>query len=69
MNEPDFWQDQNQAKVISKKVEDLKLIVEQWENLSQAIDDNFDFAKEAIRENDDSVQQELLKELKNLNTV
>ena len=66
MNKPDFWQDQNQAKIISKKAEDLKSVVKEWEDLSKEIEDMLSLAREAEKENDSAIAEELVRELNKL---
>jgi len=67
MSKPDFWQDQDQAKIIGQKSENLKLTVQQWEDLSQGINNALELAKDAEKEADSSIEKELTKELHRLN--
>lgn len=62
MTKPDFWQDKNQAKSVSQKCEDLKSIVDGWDNIAKEVNENIDFAKEAEKEDDASVFNDLDKE-------
>lgn len=66
MSKPDFWQDQDQAKIVSQKSENLKLVVKQWEDISQGINDTLELAGVAEKEAEFSIQKELTKELNRL---
>ena len=59
MNQPDFWQDQNRAKSVSRSCENLKKQVEPWEEIAKEAEDNLALAKE-VKEED----KELIKEIK-----
>lgn len=45
MQEPDFWQNQDQAKILSKEREDLKQELEIWDNLLQSTNDLLELAE------------------------
>jgi peptide chain release factor 2 len=45
----------------------LKLVVSQWEDLTQEVNDNLDLAQEAQKEDDQLIEKELTKELEQLN--
>jgi len=66
MSKPDFWQDQDQAKVVSKKAEDLKSIVSEWENLKKGVEDSLDLAEDAEAQKDSAIEKDLKKNLKRL---
>jgi len=53
MQQPDFWQDQNRAKAISKQAEDTKQFVEDWQDLQQRVDDCLVLASEALESDED----------------
>jgi len=67
MAKPNFWQDQNRAKSISQKNEDLKSVVNDWEKITTQVQDSLALAKEAQAENDDSVGKIIEKDLLKLN--
>jgi len=66
MNQPDFWQDQNQAKVISQKCESFRSVVNDWESLTAEVADNLALAQEAESQQDSGMSRELAKELDRL---
>ena len=66
MNQPDFWQDQNQAKVISQKCESFRSVVNDWESLTAEVADNLALAQEAESQQDSGMISELTKELDRL---
>jgi len=63
MSQPDFWQDNQKAKTVSQKCENFKSIVNQWEGLSRAIDDSLSLAVVAEKENDKTIEKDLITEL------
>ena len=63
INSPDFWNDQENARRISQKNENLKSIIKDWDNLSLSIADSLSLAKEAQSSEDSSITVELEKEL------
>ena len=67
INRPDFWQDQNQAKLISRRLESLKSVVNNWESITNEVNGSLELAQEAEKENDSSIQSELTKDLNRLN--
>ncbi len=61
MSQPDFWQDQNQAKTISWQAQNLKTEVAEWESLEKEIGDLLDLANEVAKSDDLTLQKELEK--------
>lgn len=57
MSRPDFWQDQDLAREVSKNYEDLKLELNQWDQLKQEVDDLIDLAGSG------SIEEELQSEI------
>ena len=55
--QPDFWQEANRAKAISKKYEDLKKEFDQWRILKNEIDDLSELAE--VAENDENLAKEI----------
>jgi peptide chain release factor 2 len=57
MNEPDFWQDQNNAKKVSQEAADIRQELEQWQKLNQEVLELKDLGQ--TDNQDDSWQAEL----------
>ena len=66
INQPDFWNDQEQAVLITKKLESLESEIKTWEVLQAQIDELSALAQVAEQEADDSLNQELQSKLKQL---
>lgn len=69
MNQPDFWQDTDQAKIISQRCQSLKSVVNQWEKITKETNETLDLVKEAKKEGDKSIEKELTKELNRLKKI
>lgn len=63
MNQPDFWQDQNRAKIISQECENLRSELNRWQQLKSEVDDLFVLASSS---NDDNLEAELVSEVNKL---
>ncbi len=61
---PDFWQDQESAKSISKKCESLKKTVGSWDEIDSEVSANLEIAQQAVDDLD--LEGELKKELNKL---
>lgn len=59
MNMPDFWQNREQAVIISKEVENEKKEIDKWECFQKEIVELEQLVAEAIRENDNSISDEM----------
>ncbi|MDP2631577.1 MAG: peptide chain release factor 2 [Candidatus Uhrbacteria bacterium] len=59
MNQPDFWQDQNMAKLTSKEASDYKTELNLWQQLRSDIDDATALAKVAEDESDESTLEDI----------
>ncbi len=66
MNQPDFWQDQDQAKKISQKASDLKSEIEIWRNLKNEIKDLLELAKMDAKDQSVNLRKEIEKKYKEL---
>lgn len=66
MNKAGFWDNQERAVDISKKVEDLDSEINRWESLKNEIVDLEQFVAEAQREGDNSVSDEAHKKYEDL---
>jgi peptide chain release factor 2 len=66
ISSPDFWQDQELAKVVSKKLNDLKSVIQDWKDLKKEVCDNIEMAQAAQEEGDKTLEKDLLKELKKI---
>lgn len=66
MNKPDFWDNQEKAVAISKKVEALDDEVNKWEGISQRIRELEELVAIAAREKDDSISEEAHKKYEEL---
>jgi len=63
MNQPDFWQNQEKAKSISRQSENLKSKVNDWDDLAKETKDLLELAIEAEKEQDLAVQKDLIRDL------
>ncbi|MFH0840420.1 MAG: peptide chain release factor 2 [bacterium] len=63
INQPDFWNDQERAVLVTKKLESLESEIRTWKTLSQQVEELSAFAKEASKENDSSLDQEIISKL------
>lgn len=66
MADPNFWQDQNQAKEVGKRAADLKAELAVWESFNQEVVDLLEMAQLALEENDGSLEQEMAAKLEKL---
>ncbi len=66
MNQPDFWQDQSRAKATAKRLENLKSVVKDWEEVTSQVESSLELAKEAEKDNNVSIEKELTKDLNQL---
>jgi peptide chain release factor 2 len=67
MNKTDFWQDQNRAVEISKRVEELDSEITKWNNLKKEIRYLEQLTAIAAEENETSVENEVYKKYEELN--
>jgi len=63
---PDFWNDQDNAKVVQKELGQLKDIIEMWETDYSDLEDTEMLLDMAIEENDVDTHQEITRSLKEL---
>jgi len=66
MAEPDFWSDQELAKKKSRRLDELKDEVEQWEKITKSTDDLLALAKEVDKEKDSSMKSDIEVSLEKL---
>lgn len=66
MSEPSFWDDQNRARHISKKCEDLKQELSAWENLQKETQELLEIAHIGQDESDESMHDEVTSKLSKL---
>lgn len=64
MSQADFWQDQGRAKQVSQRAENLKSIINDWDNLSQAVADNIELGNAEYK--DAEIEKVLTEELEKL---
>jgi len=66
VNKPDFWQDQDNAKKVSKKMDGLREEVAKWEEMKKEVEDTLEIAQ--LDHDDQSVNltPELQKRIKEL---
>ncbi|OQA19416.1 MAG: Peptide chain release factor 2 [bacterium ADurb.Bin363] len=65
MASADFWDDQNNARVVSQKFNNIKEEIALWENLRDRIKDISEYLK-FIDEHDETFRKELQKEVDNI---
>ena len=63
---PDFWQNQNKAKAVSKELNDLKQEVEDWDKLLAEVRSVEEIAAVAAAENDLTLVDDLTKQYEQL---
>jgi len=66
VNDPAFWKNAENARVVSQKLNDLKKEIETWEMLRQEVNDTAELAKMAANENDASLQKDIEKKITEL---
>lgn len=62
MSQPDFWSNQERARLISSKADSLKRQVLAWENIEKETESNLELASSS-KEDDQEMMQELKNEL------
>ena len=62
MGQPDFWNDRQQAEVISRRAGQLKERVGQWSDLQRQLDDLTELHAMAVEESDESALEDLESE-------
>lgn len=69
MNEPDFWQDRDRAKDISRRAEELDSEVSRWEKLEAEIRSLEEIAALADKEGEESLHDEVMKKAEELSKI
>ena len=64
----DFWSDQNNAKTIMSKLDGLKNLVSQWQNLNEKANELSEIEQLLEIENDEELSEQLQKDTKKLET-
>jgi len=59
MRQPDFWDDQGQAKEVSERFNQLEEEIEQWEQVNQETESLLELTEQSIQEEDNSLQPEI----------
>lgn len=65
-SQPDFWQDQGHAKVVSKKLDNLKDEVFSWEKIKKEAEELLSFAHLAEKEKEPGLEQEIREKFSKL---
>jgi len=66
MVRPDFWKDQENAKRISQKSQQIKEELETWQSLAKEIEELESLVAEADKESDKSLEQDFVKKINEL---
>ncbi len=66
MSATDFWQDTQNAKIVSKQAADLRSELLQWETFISEVEDLLEFATLSDDQKDDSAEPEIAAKLKSL---
>lgn len=66
MQDPAFWNDREHATSVTKHAEELRVEISLWENLGREVDELLDLAREAEKENDHSLSEDLQKRVQEL---
>lgn len=69
MSDPNFWNDADNAKKVSKEATDLKDTIETYESLSERIKEVEQLWQLALAEEDDSLEGEIQNELDELSSI
>ena len=64
----DFWSDQNNAKTIMSKLDGLKNLVFQWQNLNEKANELSEIEQLLETETDEELSEQLQKDTKKLET-
>ena len=67
MEQPDFWRDQNQAKQINRRAENLRQELDRWETLTREVNQLHELTIAAQHENDAALELDLQTDLAALN--
>ncbi len=68
MSKPDFWQDQDRAKSVSRLSENLKKEIKQWDDISREVAENLELAESAGK-NDAGLEKEISREAEKIEQV
>lgn len=66
MAEPDFWSNPEKAKATGQRFDDLRDELERWQSIRKDVDDLLSITKEAERENESTLKQEISERYKEL---
>ena len=66
VSQSDFWQDQEHAKAVSKKLDNLKDEVFSWEKIKKEADELLSFARLAKKEKESGLKQEIREKFSKL---
>ena len=66
---PNFWDDAANASKVQRELKQIQDTVEEYEHLKVALEDAITLADMGIEENDESVVEEVLEELKNITVI
>ena len=66
MNKPDFWNDQNNAKRVSKRMDGLREEVARWERMQKEVDDVLEIAALDVEDKTVNLTPELQDKVKEL---
>ena len=69
MSDPNFWNDADNAKKVSKEATDLKDTIETYESLSERIKEVEQLWQLALAEEDTSLEEEIQSELEELSAI
>lgn len=63
-SQPDFWDDQDRAKEVSQKLNNLKEEVEKWESIQKEAEELLSVCKLAQKEGDETLRDEMAEKIK-----
>jgi len=63
---PEFWNDQQNSGKVLQEIKRLRSKIENYENLAEKLEDTIVLAEMAIEENDESMTDEILAEVENI---
>jgi len=63
MQKPNFWQDQDRAKIISKNFQNLRDELDAWQQLTNQVKESLELSQHALASNDQPLAAELSAEL------
>jgi len=65
--QPEFWQDQERARLVSRQMEEQRREIETWEAIDRRLGDLLSIARDAEHDHSDGIQADIQKQYDELN--